>query len=72
MSFIADPTPALPSGTDDMIDPVIDGMASAIPAAITITTGMIWMYAVPVPAKVNNAIAAATPSRPTATTRLTP
>ena len=36
MSFIAEPTPALPSGTADMIEPVIDGMIMAMPDAITI------------------------------------
>ena len=33
MSFMADPTPALPRGTADMIEPVSDGVVSAMPAA---------------------------------------
>jgi hypothetical protein len=30
VSFIAEPTPALPSGTADMIDPVIDGIVALV------------------------------------------
>ena len=64
VSFIAEPTPALPSGTADMIDPVIDGMVSAMPAAIVIITGRSLMYGVSTWARVNSAIAAGHAEQP--------
>ena len=50
VSFIADPTPALPIGTADMIEPVIDGMIVAMPAAMTIMIGNSSTYGVSMPA----------------------
>ena len=72
MSFIADPTPALPIGTADMIEPVIVGMHIAMPAAITITTSTNWMYGVSTRAIVNRNMPAETPTRPMATATLAP
>ena len=72
VSFIAEPTPALPSGTADMIDPVIDGITSAMPPAIVIITGSNAQYDVSMREMVNRNMAHETHTSPNATTRLVP
>ena len=69
---MADPTPALPKGTADMIEPVSDGMDSAMPADI-VTIGTSRMtYGVPAVTNENSSNPTAPRAIPSAMVRLSP
>ena len=69
---MADPTPALPNGTADMMDPVSDGVDSAMPADI-VTMGTSRMaYGVPAVTNENSSNPRAPRAIPSAMVRLSP
>src|SRR4051794_23706610 len=69
---MADPTPALPSGTADMIEPVNDGVDRAMPADMVIIGATSTMYGVPGVTKENINMPAAARPMPKEIVRLSP
>src|SRR4051794_39592370 len=72
VSLTAEPTPALLSGTDDMIAPVAGGIVNAMPPASNMSASMITRYGVSGARNAMITNPAAIPEKPVATTRFSP